>query len=426
MANEAYTGYTEQDVPGRLTVAANDLTVTNLDDDEDVYLYSDKGANYFSGDFSHNLTFQLSSVTGTPFLCLWALWNTAGNVGAEMASPSGAVLGVYTNGTQLILLEGQTGASYTATVNISEDTTYYVRITRDESVGTYGTLYLHVYSDSQFVNLIGSATVALHAKDDFRYLYAMSGRTGGAGSTAVTGTISDLQLDPYAYSLSNLRTRIRDILNEDTAVFWTDAELNRYINDAERDIAIKAMCLQHIDSLATAAAGTMPFTSSGLLDSNIVETYLRTVTFTGYRTQFLEYLESAAKGIGLNAIFTSLFGHTPSLGSAPVNWYGRRENLYIEPNPGSAYNLKAYVADYPSSEMAVNSDIPQIPPAFRPLIILYAVAMCLLKDRRVAQALMVYGMYVTELMYNRYNLVEIIPDTKAMTNSNEFNKVTEP
>lgn len=34
--------------------------------------------------------------------------------------------------------------------------------------------------------------------------------------------------------LSTMRTEVRDIIGEDTADFWSDAELNRYLNEAQR------------------------------------------------------------------------------------------------------------------------------------------------------------------------------------------------
>jgi hypothetical protein len=425
MANQAYLTYTEVDAASRLTVAANTLTIAALDNDENAYLYKDFTASYFSGDFGHVVKANFSAKTGTPFLCIWAMANAITNIGAQVTTPTGIGLAVYFNGTHIVLAEMTVGTTYSTSIAVSLSTDYYIRITRDESVGTYGTLYCHIYTDSQFMNLVDSMTLTLHSKTDFQYLYAMSSQTGGAGSTSVTATIEDLQLEPYAYCVSELITRIRDLLNESSASFWTDTELLRFINDGERDIAIQTLCLQKIDSIVTYAAGaTLTFTGSYLLDTTTVENSIRTIPFTGYKVMFLEWLKTTSFGRGLNNIYHSLLGHTPSLDIYPTNWYQHRDNIYIESSPTDTYNLKAYIADYPSKEMSLNPDIPEIPPAFRPLIVLYVVATCLIKDKRVTEGQMIYSMYLNELIYNRYNLIELIPDTKAMTNYHEFNKVT--
>ncbi len=206
-------------------------------------------------------------------------------------------------------------------------------------------------------------------------------------------------------TVTNLILRIRDLLNEDTAGFWTDAELTRYMNDAERDIAIKALCLQQIDSLTTVNA-------------------TQTVSSLAYKTMFLEYLQSTTKGIGMENILSSQWGHTPGLGVEPQIWFERGTLLYIEPIPNAIYNLKTYTADYPTSEVSTGGNSPEIPEAFVPLIILYVVSVCLMKDRRYVAGQQVYAMYMNELLYNRSNLIEIVPDVKAATNYHEFNKVT--
>jgi hypothetical protein len=53
---------------------------------------------------------------------------------------------------------------------LTTNTFYYGKLTRDESVGTYGELKLQVYSDANFTTLIQTLTITLTEKQDFRYL----------------------------------------------------------------------------------------------------------------------------------------------------------------------------------------------------------------------------------------------------------------
>jgi hypothetical protein len=425
MALERYLTYTESDAAGKLTVAANDLTVTGLDNDDGSYLYKDFTSGNFSEDFAHSVQLNISSVTGIPFLAIWGMMNSIGDLGSQVASPTAIALVAYTEGSHLIIAECQSGAVYQSSISINEDTDYYITISRDEGVGAYGTLYLHVYTDPQFMHLLSSTSVTLHSKTDFQYLYGMSGQTGGAGGAAITAVISDLLLVAYPYCLGQLRLRVRDIVNEDTAINWSNDELNRYINDAEREIAIRSSCLQHIDSLSTSAvAGSLGFEGSYILDEGgVSDTYLRSLTFDGYRTAYLEYIDSTI-GRGMTNIASPFLGRTPIPDNEPANWFSYRDNIYIEPTPTTTYSINAYISDYPSSEMSGYGDIPQIPPSFRPLIIPCVVSRCLAKDERMVHSQMMYSIFVNELMYQKWGTIDIVPDLKAMTNYHEFHRVT--
>ena len=54
--------------------------------------------------------------------------------------------------------------------------------------------------------------------------------------------------------LSDTQTAVRDVLGEVTALRWTDAEIKRFINDAERDIAIKSGCYEATVAITTTAS----------------------------------------------------------------------------------------------------------------------------------------------------------------------------
>ncbi|GAF86989.1 unnamed protein product, partial [marine sediment metagenome] len=60
------------------------------------------------------------------------------------------------------------------------NTIYYLRIKRDEGVGANGTLYCDIYiSDADRTNVenaVANMSIALTAKIDFRYIYAVQSR----------------------------------------------------------------------------------------------------------------------------------------------------------------------------------------------------------------------------------------------------------
>ena len=65
MATEDLTTYIEIDTPGRLTVTADKVDIDHYDQNEDVYLYKDYGANYFNEDWDLIFDFQTDSLGAT-------------------------------------------------------------------------------------------------------------------------------------------------------------------------------------------------------------------------------------------------------------------------------------------------------------------------------------------------------------------------
>ena len=388
-----YTGYTEKDTPTKMTVAASVITIAGLDDDEELYLTKDFTASYYDDDYAMRGEFNVSATTGSEIVYLWALCNTVDEIGALITADTDLHCLSWENG-KLVLTErnGASSTTDTSSTTFSEDTDYWYRVVRDEDVGTNGTLYAYFYTDAQCMDFVEMISVTLTENANFQYQYAVSGKGDGGGGVSITLTISNLINEDLPYTLKDIRTRVRDILNEDTADFWSDAQLTRLINDAEREIAIKAMCIQHIDSLSTSAS-------------------TRVVAYSGYRCMFLEHLISTTEGLGLRKILPLNAGRQWEEGSTPQKWYESGSNICIEPILVATSNLNAYVVDYPAQEMSNNPDLPSIPPAYRPLIILYTLAQAIKKEKRFSQSAHLKSVFEAELMHTRYDKSEIIPDS---------------
>jgi len=394
--SQDYTAYDEVDDPTSLTVAAAMLTVGAVDDDEELYLTEDFTAGYFSGDFEHTFNFQCTATDGSEVVYLWAIANSVDEIGAKITADDDLLCLSWENGS-LVLTErnGDTSTTDTSASALSEDTNYYIRVVRDESLGTYGTLYAYIYTDAFYMNLNDTLVVTLTEKQDFRYLFAVSGKGDGGGSVAWSGTISNLALDEYPYTMDNLRTRVRDLLNESTATFFSDAEINRWLNDGERDIAIKSLCLEQIDQLSTTGS-------------------TRTVSYSAYKVKHLEYVPTSGTPKGLVKIKPAHMGRL-SGDNVPFYWFESKNNVAIEPVPDGTYTLNAYVGDYPGSEMSLGPDIPEIPPDFRPLIVLYAFMRGLEKEVKVMQANQINGMYLSELSHGSRDKIIIRPGSREDT-----------
>ncbi|MDA3833419.1 MAG: hypothetical protein PF495_08480, partial [Spirochaetales bacterium] len=191
-----FTDATEVDiVADRISVAASKITVTSIYSDEEAYVYFDYGADYFSGDFridfQFNCTEQTVSVFGYAFI--FGLSNAIDDLEGNRLAEGAEI--VVLNTGELLSLSEQNGAVATKDSITALDlaTEYYATIIRNESAGTYGTVSLHVYSDSTRETEIASspATIELTEKQDFRYLYTFSSWNSGLADVAWSGTVED-------------------------------------------------------------------------------------------------------------------------------------------------------------------------------------------------------------------------------------------
>lgn len=127
---------------------------------------------------------------------------------------------------------------------------------------------------------------------------------------------------------SDILTRIRTYLNETTALFYTDAELYRYMSIAAKDIAQKSLCVKRIVDAVTANA-------------------TRTVTTNAYKVMYVEYVPSSGRPLMLTKIDPIKIGNIQLNGTAPQFWYELGSTIGIEPKPDAIYVLRLYVCDMP-------------------------------------------------------------------------------
>lgn len=183
-----YTGFTEADAPGRLSVdSASQITITALDITEAVRLTYDHGVGTeVSGDFYRRFKVRVgASVVGFAFV--WGLGNDDTAL-LNNQTDFFAVTAAYQTGALLLNIYASTGGT-AAIEGLSADTDYYVQVRRS---GT--TAILDVFSDSSFTTLIEQQTAELTGADDFRYEFGMSGyyTPGPAPGASFSGVVSTL------------------------------------------------------------------------------------------------------------------------------------------------------------------------------------------------------------------------------------------
>lgn len=183
---------------------------------------------------------------------------------------------------------------------------------------------------------------------------------------------------------SDLKTRVLTITNEaSTSSVLTSVVLGRFINDAERDIAAKTGCLEHIDSLTTTAS-------------------TRYVQFSGFKVKNVEYIPDTGTRVGLPKITLKHFGRLPLSGITPQYWTQWGGLILIEPIPASIYTLYATISDYPLTEMSSDTDEPSIPSIYHEDIVWYAVARCYMRKGRREQGAYAYNRYIESIQLKKF------------------------
>lgn len=199
MAFEDFTTYTESDPGSDISITSSKITMTNLQSrDSESYVYKDFGANYFDGDWENQCTWEITLIdpsARTDFMF-------ANVVDDTLALESGDYIGGNNQrsspGTNYYVilreLDGGTGYQDLGS-DFSVSTPYYDTFKRYEGVGTYGTAYRDIYSDSDRTTLAWGLSVTLHSsKKDFRYRYPLNTYNSGIAAKNVSGYIENLDL----------------------------------------------------------------------------------------------------------------------------------------------------------------------------------------------------------------------------------------
>ncbi len=204
MATEDFGTYTETDPNGRLTKTTRRVTFTNLTANEDAYVYIDKGVDFFDADFEIHTTLF---ITGTPVngfvVAVLSLTNVIDDaVGVETGGGDALYarflrINAPSPRSRLEIVEVVAGsATVSGHFGISINTPYFLKFSRDESVGANGTLYLRIYTDAARQVLSSTLPLTLTANLNLRNLFALqsfnSGSNSGSGYTenlALQGTL---------------------------------------------------------------------------------------------------------------------------------------------------------------------------------------------------------------------------------------------
>lgn len=185
--------------------------------------------------------------------------------------------------------------------------------------------------------------------------------------------------------LSVARTQVRYILGETTADFWTDAELNLYLLEAQHRFLGEANWPWLITSttVAFSAGVATKAVGEGIEAQNIIAVNLAvngdTRTYTPTRV-------SPVKGFELGTLY-----NTTTTAANPLYWYvsavadADNDNLYIQtftlvPAPTSAITMNVLYLRDAAAAFTSDTDEPDLPLEYHKALVHYAAGTAWLKE----------------------------------------------
>jgi len=179
-----------------IEVSASKLTLNSVPENSVAYVYKDLGVDFLSGDIKIDVTVRRASGGGGHFYIVVAnAIGTERQVFTANEEQQGASILCY--GPTVIFQGHEIVAStrYYASTEYQGvlGTVYYLTIVRDEGVGTYGTLYVIIYSDAGRTDPLATLTLTLHSKINFQYIYGYQA-TGSSNEGSIDGYVEELTI----------------------------------------------------------------------------------------------------------------------------------------------------------------------------------------------------------------------------------------
>lgn len=178
-------------------------------------------------------------------------------------------------------------------------------------------------------------------------------------------------------TLAQLRTAIRLQIDEPTARFWTDADLNQWINDGLKDIARRTETIQSYNTSVSAVVGTAKYA----FPTDLIRVHRVEFTPTGQTTTYT--LEAKTQD-EMDRIW---FGDQTSQSSYPSYFMiwgfpggtGTMEHKFqVWPVPSQTGTFNIYYYRVPTA-LSADGDVAQVPSGWEDLLTFYCMYRALLK-----------------------------------------------
>ncbi|KKM65440.1 hypothetical protein LCGC14_1491270, partial [marine sediment metagenome] len=199
--NEDFTMYSETDPGADVAITSSKITVTNADTTTATYVVRDMGVNWFTGDFTHRLEFELTTLTTAQAapIVVWAVADAAADV-----SGWGDFIwfGCREDNNDFLEVRDNDGNAAVSSA-FTKGTTYFATIAMDVSAGANGTgqIVATIRTGSHAGSVFDTLTIDRDAGGDvdYRYVYGFALDDSDINNRDFTGFVQNFSLSDSAY-----------------------------------------------------------------------------------------------------------------------------------------------------------------------------------------------------------------------------------
>jgi len=189
-----------------------------------------------------------------------------------------------------------------------------------------------------------------------------------------------------ALTLTQATTEVRDHLNEATAEFWTDAQIQKWIQEGTRMVSGKAFSVEADDTI-TLVTNQLTYTSS---DESFIADCIEPI--------FAYYDDGSNNYKGLIKVVPREIGNVATFTAGDPKYYCLfNRTFYIWPLPSSTTNGNTIMVLYAKE----TDDITELKDEHQHMAIMWAIAKCKFRDRAFGEAAAIMNNFYQELSFER-------------------------
>jgi hypothetical protein len=201
-----------------------------------------------------------------------------------------------------------------------------------------------------------------------------------------------------ALTLAQAVADVRQLLNEPTAVFWTDAQLEDWVKEGTRIIAAKTLAVEADDTISLVTDQLVYTSSDHPWIADCLEQYA--AIYNGANDKYK----------GLQFIHPKQIGNLMTYTKGEPRYYSfHNRSFYIWPLPSSTYNGATVNILYATE----TEDVTALKDEFQHLAILWSFAKAKEKDMKFQEAGALKGQFFQELQFVRADKTIRAPESTA-------------
>jgi hypothetical protein len=191
-----------------------------------------------------------------------------------------------------------------------------------------------------------------------------------------------------ALSLANAITEVRDLLNEATASYWTDAQITKWIQEGTRIFSSKTLMVEADDSITLVANQLLYTSSDHAWIGDCIEPYAA-------------YYDDASNVYkGLIKVHPRQLGNLALKTSGPPKYYCmHNRSVYVWPLTTAAIVTAGGIVMVLYAKET--DDITEVSDEYQHLAIVYALAKCKQQDLKFGEANALLTQFYNEVNFER-------------------------